>query len=208
MRRLNNFVNGLAGYLQFEYSCYRGAAFNERGFASPVLQLLNGTDIECEKPHPFLSSSRKKRCVDYFWNGWGGTSAGNYMEVKWFGFSSPSIKAMLTDIYRLGAISCRTDARTYFVVAGMSSKIAKVMTSSKNIRTVRSKNYRIIRIDSKRHPDLKPSHIKDIYNPIKDIGDMTPLKVKMFNPSFSFNPKEPDFSKLGVFGFEVIGTLR
>jgi hypothetical protein len=207
MRRLNNLVNGLAGYLQFEFGCYRSAGFNERGFSSSMIQLINGSKVECEKPHPFLPASRKPKCVDYFWNGWG-SEGGNYMEFKWFGNSSPVFNSMLTDIYRLGAISCRSEARTYFVIAGVASKIAKSMNSTTNERIVRGKKYSIIRTDSKRHPDIKPSHIKHLYDPVSDIGNAAPLKVKLFNPHFSFNPKEPNIEKFGAFGFEVIGTLK
>lgn len=207
MRRLNNLVIGLDGYLHFEFGGFRSAGFNERGFSSAIIQLINGRDVKCEKPHPFLSSKRKPKAVDYFWNGWG-NDEGNYLEFKWFGTSSPSFESMLLDIYRLGAISCRTDSRTYFLVAGLASKIAKALDSPKNIRRVRGKEYSIIRTDSKRHPDIKPSHIKGIFDPKEKIGDAAPLKVKLIDPQISFSLNELSVRKFGVLGFEVIGTLQ
>jgi hypothetical protein len=207
MRRLNNLVIGLDGYLHFEFGGYRSAGFNERGFTSAIIQLINGRDVKCEEPHPYLESTGKPKAVDYFWNGWG-NDHGNYMEFKWFGTSSPSFKSMLQDIYRLGAISCRSRARTYFVVAGLATKVAKSLNSPNNKRQVRGKSYTIIRSDSKRHPDIKPSHVKHIFDAVTEVGPSAPLKIKLVDPQISFSLKELEVRKFGVLGFEVIGTLR
>ncbi len=165
MAIVQDVVLGVTGFLEFEFYAGRAYSFNERGITSQIIQIIYGSErvskFECEKHHPLLNDGIRRgrpKSVDIHWiSEKNGTGTGNWLEYKWFGFSTPSVDSILEDIYRLAIIAQAGLGRTYFFAFGIKRSIRPFLASEKNKRT--DGKHEIIRYSKERFPVLKPSHI-------------------------------------------------
>jgi hypothetical protein len=118
---------GVAGWLLFEFHCFRGYLFNEKYLSYPVGQILNSITkykTLTEINHPCGNSSQGRPLqIDFVlinkkekWK--------YAFESKWIGNSTISLGSMIWDLIRLQNIFIHSPKiECYFILAGFEKKI-------------------------------------------------------------------------------------
>lgn len=126
-------VDGLLGWLTFEFACERGYLFSEYYLAHAVGQLLRaaGPHVYAEVPHPSLAkegATGRPASIDFVV--YDAARAPTFaVETKWAGFSDVTAGTLAWDAFRLEAFSRIEGKPGLLVLAGTRKRVNALLSS-------------------------------------------------------------------------------
>lgn len=120
-------ADGLAGWLTFEFSCFRGYLFSEKYLAMPVGQLLLANTrgvVHAEQNHPILATpGRRGRPPQLDFVVLEGERPTLAVETKWVGNSTVRPVDLLWDCVRLHLAGQHYGCEAILVLGGLNKRI-------------------------------------------------------------------------------------
>ncbi|MEN3032204.1 hypothetical protein [Chromobacterium amazonense] len=131
--------DGVSGFLKYHFACERGRVMNESFLLLAMADIINssidkGNMVKAGYAHHALNSvsnlGGRKRELDYAVFDFQGNLS-IVAEAKWAGSSHCTFDNLIVDLFRLGLVKNNNqDVKCYFVLAGHSSKIKKLVFDS------------------------------------------------------------------------------
>tara|TARA_R110002033_G_scaffold170341_2_gene212629 strand:+ start:773 stop:1483 length:711 start_codon:yes stop_codon:yes gene_type:complete len=211
-------ARGIAGWLQYEHACQRGAIFSEKYLSVPIAQILNtkyGDMVYSEIKHPILGDLSPGRGrppeIDF-------TIHNENQEIivaiesKWVGKSTTkqTVERIIWDLVRLAMIGNNDDVKCYFILAGKKKHLTKLFENKhfigeKNkkgtirpiLKTKESDKIKF-RVDSPTEDRIKL--LKPIFKLCQDVE----LPINLGTGKVQFYPKDAFNYDYQVYVWEVI----
>ena len=211
-------ARGLAGWLQYEHACQRGAIFSEKYLSVPIAQILNtkfGDRVYSEIKHPILGDLSPGRGrppeLDF-------TIQNEKLEIivaiesKWIGktITKQTVERIVWDLVRLAMMGNNDNVKCYFVLAGKKKHLTRLFknkhfigeTSKKGIirpvlRTTESGRSRF-RVDSPTEDRIK------LLQPIFKLCQDIELPLNLGTGQVQYYPKDAFNYDYQAYVWEVI----
>jgi len=223
-RRLENLLEAISHWLNFEKMCNKKGLFNEKYLSYPIGQFLrsrHSTGLRPEYTHPFLNYKGvgAKPKIDFVIkekinDDWEIIIA---IEVKWLSESQSLLKNCIKDILRLALVAdnCKK-ATCFFIISGKYRDwLSKIENNEKfSFTQINGKKINLLGCDVPGHYDLRtnapngqfPDVIKKAKKELKP-KCVLPDRIRITNygmyPNYGKDPKKPRRDEYIAIGWEI-----
>lgn len=214
-------VNGVGGWLQFEFNCHRSEVFSEKYLSVPIGQILSsayGTHAYAEFKHPLLAAMSKaagrRPEIDF-------VVCDTYpkikvaIETKWVGQDGLRLDSVIWDLLRLEMLCHHFKTEAWFVLGGKKKHIDAFMSTKsfrgklKNGRTrplLKPPGGRGLALRLHQPPPCRIPTLKRLFKS-RELGEMEiPWRIAV--RSAGCFPEECKASEYQVYAWEIRSVLN